>query len=56
MKKCFLCSSFFLMGGGHIAVEGEDYLIKKPICKKCHKNMEKEYERQQKEEPEIWGE
>lgn len=56
IKTCFLCESKYVFGGGFIGVEGEDYLIKKPICNKCHKNMEKEYAKQQKEEPEIWGE
>ena len=54
MKKCFLCDKFFVFGGGHIAVEGEDYEITKPICQACHKNMEREYANQQKAEPKGW--
>ena len=45
-KKCFLCEKVIFKTRGKLAVQGEDYLIEKPLCKKCVEKVDQEYKMQ----------
>jgi hypothetical protein len=49
-----MCDKTIFKVAGYIAVAGEDYELKKPLCKKCYVRIEDEYKKQQKEEPSDW--
>jgi hypothetical protein len=47
IKKCFLCNKFIVSAKGYIGVKTEEYEIKKPLCAKCTKRVETEYNEKQ---------